>query len=64
MYIGGKAVETGKKVAIAPPHDHRHVLGYYEEGDKRHVQAAIDAALAAKADWENLPWEERAAVFL
>lgn len=64
MYIGGKAIETGKKVAITPPHDHRHVLGYYEEGDKPHVQAAIDAALAAKADWENLPWEERAAIFL
>ncbi len=64
MHIGGKAVETGKKVAITPPHDHRHVLGYYDEGDRSHVQAAIHAALAAKADWENLPWEERAAVFL
>ena len=31
---------------------------------KSHVTAAIDAALAAKANWENLPWEQRAAIFL
>ncbi|HWK98880.1 MAG TPA: L-glutamate gamma-semialdehyde dehydrogenase [Parapedobacter sp.] len=64
MYIGGKAVRTDRKVSIHPPHQHKHTLGYYHEGDKSHVQAAIDAALAAKEDWENLPWEQRAAIFL
>ncbi|HKX46386.1 MAG TPA: L-glutamate gamma-semialdehyde dehydrogenase, partial [Planctomycetota bacterium] len=29
-----------------------------------HVRAAIDAAEAARHDWQALPWEERAAVFL
>jgi 1-pyrroline-5-carboxylate dehydrogenase len=28
------------------------------------VRAAIDAALKAKRDWENMPFEERAAIFL
>jgi 1-pyrroline-5-carboxylate dehydrogenase len=28
------------------------------------VQQAIDAALAAKKDWENLSWEHRASIFL
>ncbi|MGV3764101.1 L-glutamate gamma-semialdehyde dehydrogenase [Parapedobacter sp.] len=64
MYIGGKEVRTDRKVSIHPPHQHKHTLGYYSEGDKTHVKAAIDAALAAKEDWENLPWEQRAAIFL
>jgi 1-pyrroline-5-carboxylate dehydrogenase len=28
------------------------------------VQAAIDGALAAKAEWETMPWSDRAAIFL
>lgn len=64
MYIAGNEVRTEKKVAIRPPHDHQHILGYYSQGDKSHVTAAIDAALAAKYDWENLPWEHRASIFL
>lgn len=64
MYIGGKEVRTDKKVAMRPPHDHQHILGHYSQGDKSHVEAAINAALAAKADWERLPWEQRAAIFL
>ncbi len=64
MYIGNKLVRTGKTAGIRPPHDHQHLLATYHEGDASHVHTAIDAALAAKADWENLPWEERAAIFL
>ncbi|TDO21800.1 L-glutamate gamma-semialdehyde dehydrogenase [Pedobacter duraquae] len=64
MYIGGKEVHTADKGKVTPPHDHQHVLGQYSKGDKSHVQSAIDAALAAKANWENLAWEHRAAIFL
>lgn len=64
MYIGGKEITTSKKVTIAPPHDHQHSLGQYSQGDKSHVTDAINAALSAKKDWENLAWEDRAAVFL
>lgn len=64
MYIGGKEVRTGNKVKMAPPHDHQHVLGYYHQGTKSHVEDAIHAALAAKEKWEKLPWEQRAAIFL
>jgi 1-pyrroline-5-carboxylate dehydrogenase len=39
-------------------------LGYASEGDATHVKAAIDAALEARNNWANLPWNERAAVFL
>ncbi|WP_312135824.1 L-glutamate gamma-semialdehyde dehydrogenase [Sphingobacterium sp.] len=64
MYIGGEEVRTEKKGKLTPPHDHQHILGYYSQGTKEHVKQAIDAALAAKNDWENLPWEQRAAIFL
>lgn len=64
MYIGGKAIRTDKKGKVSPPHDHQHLLAHYSIGDKTHVQQAIDAALAAKPQWENLPWEQRASIFL
>lgn len=64
MYIGGKEIRTDQKVAMRPPHDHQHVLGYYHRGSAKHVEQAIDAALAAKTDWENLSWEHRASIFL
>src|SRR5690606_29759517 len=49
---------------ISPPHDHQHILGYFHEGNIEHVSAAIDAALEAKASWNKLLWQDRAAVFL
>jgi 1-pyrroline-5-carboxylate dehydrogenase len=64
MYIGSKEVRTGKKIAIRPPHETTHTLGYFHEGDESHVQQAIEAALLAKKKWADLPWEDRAAIFL
>ncbi len=64
MYIGGQEVRTDKKIRMAPPHDHQHTLGYFHEGDRSHVEQAINAALSAKNDWANLSWEHRASIFL
>jgi 1-pyrroline-5-carboxylate dehydrogenase len=64
MFIGGKEVRTDKKVTMRPPHDHQHILGHFSQGDKSHVETAIKSALAAKANWERLAWEQRAAIFL
>lgn len=64
MYIGGKAVRTGNRIAINPPHERAHLLGYFHQGEKKHVQQAIDAALKAKVSWEAMSWENRAAIFL
>jgi 1-pyrroline-5-carboxylate dehydrogenase len=64
MYIGGKEVRTNKKVAMHPPHEIKHTLGYFHSGDERHVKQAIDAALAAKESWANMDWETRANIFL
>lgn len=64
MFIGGKEVRTSNKIEMHPPYDHKHLLGHYHRGDKSHVEQAIAAALAAKESWANLPWEQRASVFL
>ncbi len=64
MYIGGKEIRTANKATLTPPHDHKHILGTYSKGEKKHVEDAIKAALEAKSDWENLAWEHRAAIFL
>jgi 1-pyrroline-5-carboxylate dehydrogenase len=64
MYIGSEQVSTDHKLPINPPHDHRHVLGYFHQGDASHVELAINAALGAKAAWADLSWEHRASIFL
>ncbi|MCO6358835.1 L-glutamate gamma-semialdehyde dehydrogenase [Roseivirga pacifica] len=64
MFINGKEVRTDKKVPLSPPHDHQHILGHFSEGDASHVKESIDAALAAKAAWANMSWENRASIFL
>jgi len=64
MVIGGKPVTTGDKVAIHPPHELKHTLGYYHKGDASHVTMAIEAALEARKTWHDMPWEQRAAIFL
>src|SRR5690554_5263730 len=64
QYIGDKIVKSGNKVAIHPPHDHKHTVGYYHAGTTDDIRAAIDAALAARTDWANMSWENRAAIFL
>jgi 1-pyrroline-5-carboxylate dehydrogenase len=64
MYIGGKEVRTNKKIAMHPPHERKHTLGYFHAGDERHVKQAIDAALAAKENWAGMNWETKANIFL
>ncbi|UCG27249.1 MAG: L-glutamate gamma-semialdehyde dehydrogenase [Bacteroidales bacterium] len=64
MVIGGRQVKTGNLVSMHPPHNHGHILGHYHKGDKKHVQEAIDAALAAKEQWTGMSWKARASIFL
>ncbi len=64
MYIGGEKIFTDKKIRISPPYEHAHTLGNFSEGDHTHVNQAIQAALNAKPQWENLSFESRASIFL
>lgn len=64
LYIGKNKVTTNDKVAIHPPHDHQHTVGYYYNGTAEDAQQAIDAALEARDAWAKMPWEQRASIFL
>lgn len=64
MTIGGKEVTSSEQVTMHPPHDRNHLLGKFHKGNEQHVSQAIDAALAARKDWANMPWQDRAAIFL
>ncbi len=64
MYIGSELVTTDNKITMSPPHDHQHSLGQFNFGTKKHVEDAIDAALAAKQAWKDMPWEQRISIFL
>ncbi len=64
LYIGSEQIKTDVKKPLTSPHNHQQVLGHYYEGDAGHVQQAIDSALGAKPAWENMPWEQRASIFL
>ena len=64
MWINGKSVKSSKTMNMSPPHDHKHSLGKYYLAEKKHVDLAINSALNAKEKWSNMPWEERAAIFL
>jgi len=64
MIIGGDEIRTGNKKSIHPPHELKHCLGHYHQGDEAHVHQAIDAALRAKKKWTAMSWEHRASIFL
>jgi 1-pyrroline-5-carboxylate dehydrogenase len=64
MFINGKEVRSNNKVSMHPPYDHQHLLGHFHKGDSSHVQMAVEAALDARQAWAELPWEQRASVFL
>lgn len=62
--IGGKEVRTGKTKKVVMPHRHQHVLAEFHIASPEHLDQAVQAALRAKEDWENLPWKDRVSVFL
>lgn len=64
MYIGDKEVRTGNKHEIRPPHETKHVLGHFHEGDAGHMRDAIKASLKAREKWAHTPWVQRASIFL
>ena len=46
------------------PHDHQNIVGEYYIAEPKHIDDAIESALAAKENWENMSWENRSAIFL
>lgn len=62
--IGGKEIATDKQVDVVMPHNHSHKLATAHLCGKKEVKMAIEAAMKARKRWSDMPWEQRASVFL
>jgi 1-pyrroline-5-carboxylate dehydrogenase len=61
---GAHRMGDGEPIDVVQPHRHAARLGTLTNATHADATAAIEAAMAAKADWEATPFDERAAVFL
>ena len=64
LYINGLYIKTGNTKPISPPHDHKHIIGHYHTADQKNVEEAISSSLEARKTWSQMPWEQRAGIFL
>ena len=63
--IGGrKKMGGGAETLVVQPHDHAHALGVLRNATAADARAAVRAANEARAGWQALPLDERAAVLL
>ena len=62
--VGGVRHFTGRVVEVRNPCDHSEVLARAHLATPELVEAAIASSAEAAQGWADLPWEERAAVFL
>src|SRR5919108_687557 len=61
--IAGREVAGEGTFQVAAPHRRELVLADVHAAGRAQTAQAIDAALAAAAEWRALPWEERFGVF-
>ena len=65
MIIDGRQrMGGGDPIDVVQPHKHAHVLGVTRNATTADAAAAVDAAMRAAPAWRDLPYTERAAVFL
>ncbi|TYJ58798.1 1-pyrroline-5-carboxylate dehydrogenase [Cryptococcus floricola] len=64
IVINGEEYKTGDIGSQPMPHDHANPLCTYHSATPELVQKAIEGSLAAKQSWEEIPWADKAAVFL
>jgi len=64
LVINGREVRTGELQRSVMPHSHGHILADAHQAGRGEIEAAVAAALDARASWSATHWQERAAVFL
>lgn len=64
LIIGGKEIRTGVTETVRMPHNHSHILATFHLAGEKEVNMAIDAALAARHQWEQTSWIDRVSVTL
>jgi 1-pyrroline-5-carboxylate dehydrogenase len=61
---GQQRMAGGEAMEIVQPHKHAHVLGVTHNATNADAMAAVTAAKKAAPMWRELPFEDRAAIFL
>ena len=64
VVVGGREIQTGDTFEVRAPHDHDRLLAVCHRAGSREIGMAIESALEARHAWAQMPWEQRAAVFL
>ena len=65
LTVGGeRRMARGEKFSVVQPHDRGHVLGESAQATPQDVAGAVRAAKEAASSWRDLPFDERAAIFL
>ncbi|GAA1852021.1 L-glutamate gamma-semialdehyde dehydrogenase [Microlunatus capsulatus] len=63
--VGGRRRRgAGAEHDVVQPHRHASVIGRYTDATHADVADAVEACAAAAPSWRDLPFDERAAVFL
>ncbi|MBY0469956.1 L-glutamate gamma-semialdehyde dehydrogenase [bacterium] len=63
-FIGGKEVRTGQKRSVVMPHSHKEVVAEAHFAGPEEIQAAAEAALKGKSEWEAMSPADRSSIFL
>ncbi|MDI9528480.1 MAG: L-glutamate gamma-semialdehyde dehydrogenase [Candidatus Cloacimonadota bacterium] len=62
--IDGKEVFSGNTADCIEPHNHKHAIGKYHKCGEKEINLAIQAAVKASRDWEQMSFYHRSAIFL
>jgi 1-pyrroline-5-carboxylate dehydrogenase len=62
--IDGKEVFTGNLGTCIEPHNHKQILAKYHKVNMQVIDMAVNAAVKARTDWEEMPFYHRSAIFL
>ncbi|KAM0719660.1 hypothetical protein Q7P37_003791 [Cladosporium fusiforme] len=65
--IGGKNAKADSSKSLTPTHlpaEHAKTFSEYNSATEAEVKKAIETALKAKQEWQDMPFTDRAAIFL
>ena len=64
LLIGARTLTKSQQFKICAPHAHTHTVAACSLASDEDVVQAIEQAVTTQTEWSQLPWEQRAAVFL
>ena len=62
--INGNPIYGESKEPVRSPQNHQHILAHCYQCRGDDIETALTSTLEVRKKWANLPWEQRASVFL